>query len=448
MINYINNMPYKENRTELRKWISSQIEDWLDGIAQFGCGPEGGVTRFLYDNSWQDAHKSLADRMRQYGLEVYADRVGNLFGTSPSGYSASATEVASAASPIAPIHPILVGSHLDTVQCGGRYDGAYGIVAAVIAISYLRSAFGPPVRTLEAVALCEEEGSRFPLTFWGSGSITGLYHPEQAAGFADGNGVTLEQAMDDAGFGRSDQPEADRSGRLYAFLEVHIEQGRLLETSGDQLGIVTTIAGQRRFTVTVDGRAEHAGTTPMVLRRDALAGAAEMINLIEKMAVSRGAPLVATVGSLQTHPGTVNVIPGCATFSLDVRHADADALDVFCQSMEAELMRIASSRRLTLDVRPWMSSPPVQLDPILTDAWETAARSCGYTTRRMVSGAGHDAQIFQAIVPSALLFVPSRQGISHAPGEYTEPEQLADGIIALIEFLYKLAYGEKTHETI
>ncbi|MDG0812783.1 hydantoinase/carbamoylase family amidase [Cohnella rhizosphaerae] len=273
----------------------AELTPLLERLAAFGADERGAVTRLLYSQPWLDAQTFLAERMRMAGLEARFDRVGNLYGRLPGSL------------PGAPV--VLTGSHIDTVRSGGRYDGAYGIAAGLLALDYLKRTCGAPRRTLEVVSLCEEEGSRFPLAYWGSGNATGAYRLEDASGPVDMDGITLKAAMTSSGFGRGDLPDCLRTG-LGAFVELHIEQGVVLERTGHAIGLVTTIVGQRRYALTVSGASNHAGTTPMSMRSDALAGAAEMIAALERAATEAGDPLVATVGRLEVVPNTPNVIPG------------------------------------------------------------------------------------------------------------------------------------------
>jgi allantoate deiminase len=371
--------------------------------------------------------------MESLGLEVRTDRVGNtlgrLAGTDPS------------------LGPVGVGSHLDTVKDGGRYDGAYGIIAAMIAVNTLQVAYGQPRRSVEIAAFCEEEGSRFPLAYWGSGSITGARKPEDIMGLADPGGISMTEAMRYAGYGGESLPDP-RQTAWVSFIELHIEQGPVLEAENKSIGIAEAIVGQKRYAFRLFGKANHAGTTPMDSRTDALAGAAAMISLTEELAKQAGEPLVATVGRLEVYPNTPNVIPGLITFTVDVRHPDSGVLDAFSQELTERFLQIAEARQLGVSSSLWVDTSPVPLDPGLAKLALESARARGLSCRTMASGAGHDAQMLQAVCPAALLFVPSRGGVSHSPEEFTESEQLADGIMVLIDLLYTLAYEEQTHETL
>ncbi|WP_410514001.1 Zn-dependent hydrolase [Paenibacillus sp. BR2-3] len=414
----------------------------LEELAVFSA-PGAGVTRLLYTPEWSRAQFFLQERMAGLGLEVVSDNVGNVYGKLTGRNPEDKV--------------ILTGSHIDTVINGGKYDGAYGIAAAVTALHYLQQTFGQPLRTLKAVSFCEEEGSRFPLTFWGSGHVTGLYDGSEAEACADSEGVTLEAAMVECGIGmgiRSDKAESgDKSGSgtvgmgstarrndIGAFVELHIEQGIILEKTAKQIGVVQAIAGQRRFMVEVCGTANHAGTTPMHMRQDALAGAAEMLLALEGLAAEAGEPLVATSGRLEVLPNTPNVIPGEVLFTLDIRHSEEEELEAFCDCILAAFKGIAARRGLTLKIMPRLSASPAPMDGGLTGMLESICRNQGRTYRNMVSGAGHDAQLFAPQCPTAMIFVPSRAGISHSPEEYSSPEELAAGLDVLTALLYELAY--------
>ncbi|WP_426454276.1 Zn-dependent hydrolase [Paenibacillus sp. S-38] len=418
--------------------LAGRITALLDAFGRCGADPDGGYTRALYSAAWQEAQSAVRQEIEGAGLTAYYDETGSLFGRLQGTSEEEGT--------------VLTGSHIDTVRCGGLYDGAAGIAAAIAAIELLHRRCGQPRRTLEAVSLCEEEGSRFPLTYWGSGSMTGRYAPDAPPEAADAGGITLAEAMQAAGFGPGTHRSARRTD-IGAFVELHIEQGAVLEQERLDLGVVLGITGQRRWTFTLRGEANHAGTTPMRLRRDALAGACEMILEAERRARAYGEAMVATAGSIRAAPGLSNVIPGQAVFTLDVRHPDGDTLQAFCDELYGVFEGMAAARGLEFAGEQWMNVLPAPMDARLCEAVETAAKGLGLRSRRMYSGAGHDAQVFSGLCPAAMLFVPSRGGISHAPEEYTSPEELARGAAVLCNVLYTLAYeeiekGESPHENI
>lgn len=421
-----------ETREELISRLALEASNMLDWLAQFGAEQDGGVTRLLYTKAWQQAQEALSERMRAVGLTTYYDNTGNLFGRL-EGLREGV---------------VVTGSHVDTVIRGGRFDGAYGIVAGMIALAYLQEKWGPPLRSIEVVSFAEEEGSRFPLTFWGSGNVTGRYTTKSPPHIQDNEGILLGEAMRAAGFGGGtiSYPQRDSSpvSAWSDFIELHIEQGSVLEREEKQIGIVQGIVWQRRYTFEVTGEANHAGTTPMSYRKDALCGACEMILAIRDLAVDYGDPMVATVGLVHANPGVSNVVAGSASFTLDVRHPQGDTLNDYCLELQEKLQLIAEVSGLSVKGSQWMEGLPAVMDIRLLDAARQICDTRALSSRDMYSGAGHDAQLIAPICPTVMLFVPSRDGISHSSEEYTKPEDLATGIIVLIDLLYLLAYKGET----
>lgn len=405
--------------------LSEQVENMIEWLASHGGDESGGVTRLLYDPAWIAAQRAIKEKMEKIGLSARYDDVGNLFGRI-AGRDPEA-------------RVILTGSHIDTVKGGGKYDGAYGIVAALIAVEYLLTHYGLPLKPIEVVSLCEEEGSRFPMTYWGSGNITGVKSRETVRDIKDANAVPFEQAMRDAGFGFGQHPQPERRD-LECFIELHIEQGQVLEREGKSIGVVSHIVGQRRYDITVRGESNHAGTTPMHWRHDAMFTAAELIRLLTHRAKADESGLVATVGRMDVKPNVGNVIAREVTFSLDVRHSDAERIRVFCEECFGEFENIAAEHGTDVVCRKWMDESPVAMDSALSATAENILKQEGISYKTMTSGAGHDSQVFGIYCPTALLFVPSRGGISHSPEEFTNTEDLQRGVRLLIDLLYKLAY--------
>ena len=401
------------------------LQKFLIELAAFGAESDGGVTRLLYDQAWVEARAWLSDQFSALGLEVRDDRVGNLYGRLKG---------------TAPGKTLLTGSHFDTVRHGGWFDGAYGVAVATVALADLARRHGPPRQTVEVVAFCEEEGSRFPLAYWGSGSVAGRWPEGHGDHQKDASGIPLTEAMVAAGFGRADQSDPRRAD-LSAFVEVHVEQGIVLERSGDKIGVVSAIVGQKRWLIRLTGEANHAGTTPMTLRRDSLAGAAEMMTLVEAEAILRGDPLVATVGFVEVHPNTPNVVPGTVAFSVDARHTDQHELEDFCAHLDGLFQEVARRRGLVLTTELRLQVNPAPMDPSLQALIRRASDARGLRHRNLPSGAGHDSQVMASLCPTAMIFVPSRKGISHSPLEYSSPRALADGLAVLSDVLYDLAWN-------
>ncbi|WP_085495128.1 allantoate deiminase [Paenibacillus aquistagni] len=397
----------------------------IEWLSQFGNDPKGGVSRLLYTEEWVDAQRALEQYMQEEGFTTYYDEIGNLYGRLEGSQY--------------PDETIVSGSHVDTVRNGGKYDGQYGIIAAIMAMKALRQEHGEPLRTLEVVSFAEEEGSRFPYTFWGSKNLAGMAKKEDVQEIQDFNGVPFVDAMKQAGFGFRDESSTLRSD-IKAFVELHIEQGSVLEHEQLSVGVVHSIVGQRRFTIEIHGEANHAGTTPMGYRKDAVHAAGRMIQQILDLAQAYGDPLVSTVGKIDVKPNVVNVVPGNALFTLDIRHTDKKELIRFTDEVTELMKRTAESLGVEITIDMWMDEDPVPMNAEIIQVLEKQCEKHHIPFKLMHSGAGHDSQIMAKFVPTAMLFVPSRKGISHNPEEYTSPEHLADGIRALTYALYELAY--------
>ena len=369
--------------------------------------------RGLYDSAWAAALDRVERWMKDAGLETHRDAVGNLWGRAEgSGKS------------------IVTGSHIDTVRNGGRLDGALGIVAGLTAVESLLKTKGKPRRPLEVVAICEEEGSRFATNFWGSRAIIGAIDKPDAE---------IAAAMRERGLDPTKVASASRDD-IDTFVELHIEQGRVLESARTPLAVVSAIVGTAHLEVTVTGQPDHAGTTPMDLRRDALAGAAAMVQAVESIAKALGKPAVATVGKLKVEPAQINVVPGMVVFTVDLRHADLGGRRALEERIRSLCGRISEERRLGLAIRTLQEKAPVAMHAEVRALLARAARECGVEATDMVSGAGHDAQILAARCKVGMLFVPSIGGRSHCPEEATRPEDLELGTRILAKALELLAY--------
>lgn len=405
--------------------FGQETEKLLKWLGQYGKDPNGGVSRFLYKPEWVEAQKALEKYMQQAGLLVQYDDVGNLFGRLEGSTYKDET--------------ILTGSHVDTVKNGGLYDGQFGIIAGIIALEFLKKEFGQPLRNIEVVSMAEEEGSRFPYVYWGVKNILGIAKREDVEGMVDFDGIPFTEAMRKAGFHFRPEGSIVRND-IKAFLEVHVEQGGVLETEKKSVGVVQHIVGQRRFTVELTGEANHAGTTPMGYRKDALKAASRIICTIMDLAEHYGDPLVATVGKLETTPNIVNVVPGKVLFTLDIRHTHKDVLVSFSDEVTAKMREIAVNTGVGIEIDMWMDAAPVPMDTGIVDVLKRQCEKNGLSYKMMHSGAGHDSQVMAPRIPTAMLFVPSHKGLSHSPLEYTDPCDLGEGVKALVGALYELAY--------
>ena len=397
----------------------------LDELAQRGALPGGGLFRALYTPSWVAATEVVSGWMKDAGLLVRRDAVGNVWGRIEGSRGGRA---------------IVAGSHIDTVRGGGALDGALGVVAAVEAVASLVSQFGRPTRILEALAICEEEGSRFATNFWGARAIADRIEPEEVSRVRDTDGVTIADAMRGVGLDPANVAQAIRRD-IDTFVELHVEQGPVLEEEGPRLGVVRTIVGTAHLEVVVRGQPDHAGATAMDRRRDALLGAAAMTLAIANVAREMGPPAVATVGTISVEPAQVNVVPGVARFTVDARHSD-NALRTELIAEITKVCRVAGRERdLGVEVRTLRDRPPVQLNERATDVVRRACVACGTAPRDMTSGAGHDAQVLNTAAHAAMIFVPSIGGRSHCPEEATAAEDVILGTRALATALRELAYS-------
>jgi allantoate deiminase len=405
--------------------LPETVADTLDALADIGRTSEGGTTRVAWAPELFAAYDWIGKRMRGLGLEVEIDPAGNLIGRWHVGAGA----------------PVVVGSHLDTVPSGGAFDGAYGVVAALHAVRLLQEQSFEPDRPVWVVAFMDEEGTRFGTALFGSRAFVG----EDVAGFGDrtdGDGISLRDAMREAGFDFERVPAAAAVSEIAAYLELHVEQGPVLEAEGLDIGIVTSVVGLRGYRVRLRGQANHAGTTPMELRRDALAGAARIALALREFA--RGhADLTATVGKLSVAPGGANVVPGHADFTVDARAATSDGIAAVESSVEHIVSSIANEEALDAVLESTFTLEPVQLDADLMAAVQRAAQAEGAASKRMPSGAGHDAMLVARHVPAAIVFVPSRDGMSHVPEEYTAPEHLESGMRVLAATLRQILRQER-----
>ncbi|MEG2937117.1 MAG: allantoate deiminase [Vagococcus sp.] len=409
--------------SELYKVVEEHV-NWLSSI---GLDSKGGTTRLLYDAAWLEAQNGLKEKFESIGLTTNFDAVGNLFGKLEGSKYKDET--------------IMTGSHVDTVVNGGALDGQFGILASYLAIKHLKETYGEPLRNLEVVSMAEEEGSRFPFAFWGSKNIFGLVDKQDVLYAEDTEGILFTDAMKQAGFDFRNEDDTLRDD-IKAFVEIHIEQGNVLENTGKQVAVVNNIVGQKRYDITLKGEANHAGTTPMGFRHDTVYAMSKMISESVDKAKEWGDPLVLTFGHIDVKPNTVNVVPGETFFTMDCRHTEGDVLNSFTKEVESLFRQIASELEIDINIDIWLDEDPVPMSKEVVKVLEEACQETGLNYTTMHSGAGHDSQIFALHVPTAMIFVPSIGGISHNPAEATKTEDLVEGVKALTASLYKLAYEE------
>jgi allantoate deiminase len=383
------------------------------------------TTRTFLSPAMRDVHARLGGWMRQLKMAVSVDAAGNLRG------------VREAAPDLRPPPRLVLGSHLDTVPDAGAFDGVLGVVLALMLVELRGDA--PLPFEIEVVGFSEEEGVRFGVPFIGSRAFAGTLDRD-ALDRRDAAGLRIRDAIAEFGLDPERVPDARVAGELLGYVEFHIEQGPVLDHLHLPVAVVDHIVGQRRLTLAFTGAASHAGTTPMPLRRDALAGAAEWITRVERVAGAT-AGLVATVGRVEVSPGAGNVIAGRCLVSLDVRSPDDAARDAAVMRLLADAHEIAARRELSLSCDDLFNQPAVPLDVGLTARLARAVHSVGAPVHRMISGAGHDAMIVAARTPTAMLFVRSPGGISHHPEETVDVDDVAVALAVGTAFLEGLADG-------
>jgi len=395
----------------------------------------GKLTRTFLSPAMRRANARVSGWMRAAGMKVREDGVGNLIGrlegSAPEGRDRHGRG-----------KTFLLGSHLDTVRDAGRFDGALGVLLAIEAVAELRRRrVGLPF-AIEILGFSEEEGVRFSSAYLGSKGYCGLLTSADL-GRRDPRGISVREAIGAALGGPFKIPgRAHSPSDLLGYLEVHIEQGPVLEARARPTGVVTGIAGQTRARIAFEGRAGHAGTTPMGLRRDALAGAAEFVLAAEALALA-GAPLVATVGGMAVAPGAANVVPGRAEFPLDIRHPRDAGRRAALRSLRAAGREIARRRGLKFSFTVTQDNAAVACSRRLTAVLERSVRARQGRCPALASGAGHDAVVLSELTPVAMLFVRCRGGVSHHPGEHVGRRDLATALRIVVDFLGRLASGRQ-----
>jgi N-carbamoyl-L-amino-acid hydrolase len=386
--------------------------------------PDHPYTRRAFSDEDRAARAWLAERMGEAGLEVTVDPAANVIGRRAGR---------------APGASLMVGSHLDTVQDGGRFDGIAGVLAGLEVARCLAAGRHALARPLEVVNFTCEEPSDFGLSTIGSRAMSGKLDSATAARLRDARGRTLAEAIDAVG-GRGDRLDEARRppGAMARYLELHIEQAVSLDRAGIPVGVVTAIAAPSRFRLTVRGRQDHAGGTPMDARKDALAAAAEVVLTVERTARAVGRGMVGTVGTLEVRPGMVNVVPGEVRGLVDFRGIDEAAIGETLARFETAIAEVAARRGVTVECAPIIRELPIRIDADMIAHAEAAARTAGVEYRRLTSGASHDANHVAQLCPIGLLFVACRDGRSHCPEEWAEPAHLAAGARVLLELVLRL----------
>ena len=401
----------------------TRLMDRLMALADVGPIDGGGCARLALTDDDKAGRDLVVSWMRDLGLETTVDVIGNVVGTWQVGTGA----------------PVMTGSHIDTVRTGGKFDGNYGVLAGLEVIQTIQESGHVPSRPMAVAFFTNEEGARFAPDMMGSLAFVG--------------GIPVETVLDTVGIdGARVGDELERIGYSgsvpcphiapHAFVELHIEQGPVLEQNGRTIGVVTGVQGISWQEVTVTGQSNHAGTTPMGLRHDPAFVAAEMTVFLRSLAARYGGNQVCTVGKVDLHPNLINVVPATATLTLDVRNTDESLLRDAEQEIAAHLAAVAASEGVTVSSRPLARFEPVDFHPSVISMIESIAAEHGHSHMRLPSGAGHDAQMLARVCPTSMIFVPSHKGISHNPAEHTDTEQLVAGCDVLLHALLTLTESE------
>jgi N-carbamoyl-L-amino-acid hydrolase len=401
----------------------ARLQGRLKEMGQWGKDPAGGITRLPFSQADCQARALLKQWMEDLGLEVVTDYIGNQFGFWPGTLDEN---------------PVMFGSHLDTVVQGGLYDGSLGVLAGLEVIQCLQEAGITPKRPLIVANFTNEEGTNFTPDMMGSQVFAGLYPLEEALkarAMVSPKGTTLGELIAQSGDTGSIPP----GFQVHAYVELHIEQGPLLENEKRSIGVVTALQGIAWYEFSLEGEPNHAGTTPMHLRKDAGYAAAWVAVKARELAIAAGGHQKCTVGRMAFAPDQVNVVPGKAVFTVDLRHTDAEVLKDTEEKLIAHAWEIAESEGLSIGMKKLARFEPVVFDVSVAGAIRKAAADLGLSHMDMTSGAGHDAQMLQAICPSAMIFIPSKRGISHHPDEYSSPADIEAGANVLLHTVLALA---------
>lgn len=396
---------------------ADRIAAFLAELGRIGPDPRGGWSRLAYAQEEREAHALFRRWLEDYGLRTSTDSVGNSYGDLGGSEDLPA---------------LMSGSHLDTVYQGGNFDGAVGVAAAVEIARVLAESGGlrHPVRV---VAFAAEEGARFGAPCIGSRLATGAYDADTLRQLVDRDGTSVFAAAEQVGLRPRDAASAQWDfGGIECFVEVHIEQGRVLEARDRPIGVVHSIGGSTRVELSFDGHADHSGATPMWLRRDALAAASEFVLAAERRARAH-ATTVATVGRLEVRPNSLTTVPGQVVLTVDVRDIDSERQRELAETLLDDAMRISTGRDVKVTARRLSDQSPVVLHGTVQDLLAGAATRREIPFITLPSGASHDAAHVAKHVPTGMVFVPCRDGVSHSPEEHAEPARIAEAVDVVVE---------------
>mgnify|MGYP003294180188 FL=1 len=405
--------------------IKGRIAENLEALKQFTATPGNGCTRLPFTKEARDAVEYLKTIMAEAGLEVFEDVAGNVFGIMKGEDET--------------LPCVMMGSHYDSVKNGGDYDGIAGVICAIEVARQLKEQGFAPKRNFVVVGFCDEEGMRFGTGYFGSGAMLGKRDVEYCKKFKDTDGISIYDAMKSYGLDPEVITEAKwPEGSIGSFLEAHIEQGPVLDAENIELGLVDCIVGIQRYMVTVHGRADHAGTTPMDMRLDAVDAATKVISKIPDWAREKGAGTVATTGYIKTTPGGMNIVAEKVEFTVDIRSTNNDYINDITSKIRAALDFETEKMGGSYEMDNKLTITPVDLSEEMLQIMEDDCKEKGYSCKRLPSGAGHDALEIGQVIPTVMLFVPSKDGRSHCPVEHTEYSEFAKASVIMNGLAQKL----------
>lgn len=392
-------------------------------MAKIGATDKGGVCRLALTDVDKAARDLFVKWCKEAGCTITIDKMGNIFGRREG---------------LRPeLPPVMTGSHIDSQPTGGKFDGIYGVLSGLEVIRALNDANVKTEAPIEVSAWTNEEGSRFAPAMVSSGVFAKVFDLEYGLSRADLDGKTMGEELKRIGYAG----EAPVGKPVKAFFEAHIEQGPILENEDKTIGVVTDAQGQRWYECTFTGQEAHAGPTPMTTRRDALVGAARVVDAVNRIGLEHGPLACATVGLVNVYPNSRNTIPGRVFFAIDLRHPDDATLSTMDREVRAEIAKVAEQLKLETELEEIWYSPPVHFDPECVAAVRGAAEAHGYSHREIVSGAGHDACYIARVAPTSMIFIPCEDGISHNEVENTTPEFVAAGCQVLLDAMLERAGG-------
>ncbi len=406
-----------------------RIKSDIENLSKFNKTPGQGLTRMSFTDEDRGAREYIKEQMKSSGLKVYEDAAGTIVGRLEG--SLEDGEI------------VMIGSHYDSVKNGGNFDGPAGVVTALEIARVMKENNLKPKYPVEFIAMIEEEGGRFGGGLFASRAMVGKVSRESLDNYKDSDGISIASAMKDFGFDPDKIEEARRRPEdLKAFLELHIEQGPILENNKKEIGIVEYIVGINQIEVIVSGRPDHAGTTPMTMRSDALDAASKVISSISDFAKEAGEGTVATVGVLEIKPGAANIVPGQVKFSVDIRSKKDECIEEVREKIESSLKDICKLKGTEYSIEDKMRVLPIELSKEIISKLNKYSDDLGFKSQTMLSGAGHDAMVMAGITDVGLVFVPSKGGRSHCPEEWTDYEDLQKGVEILCETIIDISQAE------